>query len=74
MFSLVDSNTFKKSWTRAKEYYMPALDTIKDASGAPILDSLNRPRIRTEYFLINSVAIIKDLDINIDSVIKSNKK
>lgn len=74
MFSLMDSTTLKKSWVRAKDYYIPIVDTVRNADGSLGLDSIGRPKIATQYILINSAAVIKDMDIDLDSIIKMQKK
>lgn len=66
MFFDQDSATKVKKWDRFQQYFVPRVDTLIGA------DSLGKPKLQTNYYPVPSSIIIKDMNINIDSLLKAN--
>lgn len=64
-----DSTTKVKKWARAKDYFVPQVDTVKVA-GVIQLDTLGKPKLTTNYYPIPPSWVVRDMNINIDSLQK----
>ena len=70
IFVDVDSTVKKKSLSRWFDYYYPVVKIRLDSLGKPILDSLGKNTFYTSYDPLPKENIIKDFNINIDSLVK----
>lgn len=70
----VDSSTKKKSWSRQHLYYAGRADTLRDAAGNPKKDSVGKQLFTMNYYFVPNLFVKKDMDINIDSLINTEKK
>ena len=70
IFVDVDSTVKKKSLSRWFDYYYPVPKLIVDSTNKPILDSAGNKRYFTSYDFLPKENLIKDFNINIDSLLK----
>ena len=73
MFVDMDSTTKKKKWSRYYKYFIPINDTARNEKGIPQKDSLGKYQSGIRYYPFYPGAIIKDVNINIDSLVKNYK-
>lgn len=73
MYVDTDSSTKVKKWNRYRMYFAPIIDTIRDAKGIAVRDSTGKYNFRTIYYNVYSGAIIRDVNINVDSLVKNYK-
>lgn len=74
MFADVDSSTMKKKWTRHRIHELPFPDTIKE-KGVVVMDSTGKkPKMGVRWVMIYPQFVVRDMNMNIDSLIKANKK
>jgi len=66
-----DGETAKIKWVKDTSYYIPYLDTLKDAkTGLPIKDSAGKERTYINYYLRPKSDILIDANQSVDSVMK----
>ncbi len=64
----VDTLTKKKKWSRWHDWKIPMVDTVKGVDGKPLKDSLGRFRFEENWYLLKNPTIIRDFNVDVDSI------